>query len=563
MHFGRHRPDSDRSPSRRRSLRTFVLLALTFCAFPHQPVAQDRALRVGVYQNSPKIYFDAAGRGQGFFPALIKALASEQGWTVTYIPCLWVECLDMLEAGDIDVMPDVAKSPERQARFQFSNEAVLTSWSYLYVAGNTKIDDISDIDGRRVAVLEGSIQHENLLALIRAKAMSTTILPANSQHAVMEAVAERRADVGIVNRYFGIANERDFPLRRTEVIFSPSSTYFAFHDSVAHETIGNLDIAIGALKADPGSIYYALVDEWLRPPASATVPFWVYWLTGGLGAMLVGSLGINHYMRHRIAAGTAQLRAAVEEATDANRAKSAFLANMSHDLRTPLNSIIGFSDAMKAQLYGPLGDARYTEYVDNIHRSGQHLINLVNDILDLSKIEVGKYEVSEAWIDVQAELRDAQSRFLAGTHAPGIAGPRIELAAGAGRLYADRRAVIQIVDNLLSNAIKHAGEDAQITAGWEIRPDGRGDLYVSDTGKGIPADDLPRISEPFFQGTGSRAQQPLTARNFAGIGLGLSIVSQLAAIHDGALLVESAEGKGSTFTIRFPRHRIERQRKAS
>lgn len=563
MHIGRHRPDPDRPASRGWSLRAALLLALTFCACPHQLAAQDRAFRVGVYQNSPKIYFDAAGRGQGFFPALINAIASEQGWTVSYIPCLWVECLDMLEAGDIHIMPDVAKSPERQARFQFSNEAVLTSWSYLYVFEGTKVDDISDIDGRRVAVLEGSIQHRNLLALIRTKAMSTIILPTSSQHAVLQAVADRRADVGIVNRYFALANERGFPLKRTEVIFSPTSAYFAFHNGVAHEIIGNLDIAVAALKSDPGSLYYALVDEWLKPPAAAAVPSWVYWLIGGLGAMLAASLGINHYMRHRIAAGTAQLREAMEEATAANRAKSAFLANMSHDLRTPLNSIIGFSDAMKGQLFGPLGDTRYAEYVDNIHRSGQHLVNLVNDILDLSKIEVGKYEIAEAWIDVQAELRDAQSRFLAGKHAADAAGPRIGLAAGAGRLYADRRAVIQIVDNLLSNAIKHAGAGAQITAGWDIGPDGRGDLYVSDTGKGIPAGDLPRISEPFFQGTGSRAQQPLTARNFAGIGLGLSIVSQLAAIHDAALLVESTEGNGSTFTIRFPRHRIERQRKAS
>ena len=161
MHRGRHRPDPDRSASRGWRLRAVLLLALTFCASPHQLAAQDRAFRVGVYQNSPKIYFDAAGRGQGFFPALINAIASEQGWTVSYIPCLWVECLDMLEAGDIDIMPDVAKSPERQARFQFSNEAVLTSWSYLYVSDGTKVDDISDIEGRRVAVLEGSIQHRN------------------------------------------------------------------------------------------------------------------------------------------------------------------------------------------------------------------------------------------------------------------------------------------------------------------------------------------------------------------------------------------------------------------
>ena len=110
--------------------------------------------------------------------------------------------------------------------------------------------------------------------------------------------------------------------------------------------------------------------------------------------------------------------------------------------------------------------------------------------------------------------------------------------------------------------MKHAGENARITVGWAFGPQG-GDLYVADTGKGIPAEDLPRIAEPFFQVAGKRAQQPLTTRNFAGIGLGLSIVSQLASQHGAALLVESTVGRGSTFTIRFPHHRIERRRKAS
>jgi signal transduction histidine kinase len=468
----------------------------------------------------------------------------------------------MLEAGDIDIMPDVAKSPERLTRFQFGNEAVLTSWSYLYVPVGRNLDDISDIDGLRVAVLEGGIQHRNLLALIGTGRVSATVLPFSSMHAVLQAVEEGRADTGIVNRYFAIANERNYRLTRTEVIFSPSSVYFAFAHFVDPDVIARLDIAIAELKSAPGSVYYALVDEWLNLPTAAATPSWVYLLIAGLAAMLLASLGINHYMRHRIAAGTTQLREAMEEAMAANRAKSAFLANMSHDLRTPLNSIIGFSDAMRTQLFGPLGDARYVEYVDNIHRSGQHLVNMVNDILDLSKIEVGKFEMSETWIDVGAALHEAQSRIFGAARAASAPCPHIELAAEDAKLYADRRAVVQIVDNLLSNAMKHAGENARITVGWAFGPQG-GDLYVADTGKGIPAEDLPRIAEPFFQVAGKRAQQPLTTRNFAGIGLGLSIVSQLASQHGAALLVESTVGRGSTFTIRFPHHRIERRRKAS
>ena len=165
-------------------------------------------------------------------------------------------------------------------------------------------------------------------------------------------------------------------------------------------------------------------------------------------------------------------------------------------------------------------------------------------------------------MNIGAVLNEAQSRFLGAARATGAPDPRIALSAEGLLLYADRRAIVQIVDNLLSNALKHAGSAAQITAGWSAGPEGA-DLYVADTGKGIPPEDLPRIAEPFFQGAGNGTQKPLTARNFAGIGLGLSIVSQLAARHDAVLLVDSTLGKGSIFTIRFPRHRIERQRKAS
>jgi signal transduction histidine kinase len=339
------------------------------------------------------------------------------------------------------------------------------------------------------------------------------------------------------------------------VIFSPSAVYFAFSRTVSSNLIGKIDIDLSMLKADPTSVYYALADKWLKPRFAESAPAWVYWLVAGLGVMLAGSLAAASYMRYRIAEGTAQLRAAMEEATAANRSKSAFLANMSHDLRTPLNSILGFSEAMQRQLFGPLGDHRYVDYVGNIHRSGQHLIALVNDILDLSKIECGKYEIAETWVDVSGELAEAKTRIAAA----GDAGSRIQVTAGAGELFADRRAVIQIIDNLLSNAVKHAGDGAAITAGWIVGSDGTGDLFVADSGKGIPEAELPRIAEPFFQGSGDRAQKPLTARNAAGIGLGLSIVSQLARIHDAVLAIESTVGKGSTFTVRFPAQRLDRR----
>ena len=532
------------------------MLLLALLPVPRDLAAQSASFRVGLYQNSPKIFIDDAGNARGFFPELIDRLAAKNGWTISYVPCAWAECLDMLARGEIDIMPDVAKSPDRMDRFPFGYEAVLTTWSHLYVRLDGRLDDIAGLDGKRVAVLENSIQHRDLLAAMATHDFTPDIVTTNSFQGVLQAVADSAADVGIVNRFYGLAHEADFPVKRTDVIFSPSAVYFAFSSAVSSNLIGKIDVDLAMLKADATSPYYALVDKWLKPRHFESVPAWVYWLVAGLGAMLAGSLAAASYMRHRIAEGTAQLRAAMEEATAANRAKSAFLANMSHDLRTPLNSILGFSEAMQRQLFGPLGNHRYVEYVGNIHRSGQHLINLVNDILDLSKIECGKYEIAETWFDVAAELAEAKTRIAAAVEG---AGPRIHLTVDAGELFADRRAVIQIIDNLLSNAVKHAGDGATVTAGWIVGPDGTGSLYVADTGKGIPEAELPRIAEPFFQSSGDRAQKPLTARNADGIGLGLSIVSHLARIHEAVLAIESTVGKGSAFTVRFPAKRLDRR----
>jgi hypothetical protein len=560
LHIGNHRSDRSRLRSRgtrrRGILLSLAMLLLALLLLPREPAAQSASLRVGLYQNSPKIFIDDAGKARGFFPELIDRLAAKNGWTITYVPCAWADCLDMLAHGEIDIMPDVAKSSDRMDRFPFGYEAVLTTWSHLYVRPNARLDDITGIDGKRVAVLENSIQHRDLLAVMATANINPDIITTSSFQGVLQAVADSAADIGIVNRFYGLAHEADFPVKRTDVIFSPSAVYFAFASTVSSNLIGKIDIDLAMLKADATSPYYALIDKWLKPRLSESVPAWVYWLVAGLGVMLAGSLAAASYMRHRIAEGTAQLRAAMEEATAANRAKSAFLANMSHDLRTPLNSILGFSEAMQRQLFGPLGDHRYVEYVGNIHRSGQHLINLVNDILDLSKIECGKYEIAETWFDVAAELAEAKTRIAAAVQ---DAGPRIHLAAEAGELFADRRAVVQIIDNLLSNAVKHAGAGASITVGWAVGPGGAGDIFVADTGKGIPEAELPRIAEPFFQGSGDRAQKPLTARNADGIGLGLSIVSHLARIHSAVLTIESTVGKGSTFTVRFPAERLDRR----
>jgi two-component system cell cycle sensor histidine kinase PleC len=229
----------------------------------------------------------------------------------------------------------------------------------------------------------------------------------------------------------------------------------------------------------------------------------------------------------------------------ASAAKSQFLATMSHELRTPLNAIIGLSEMMASEIMGPIANARYAEYVGDIHRAGRHLLELVTDVLDTSRIEAGGYRL------VLAPLQAAE--VIGETHrivAPLAAGRGVRLeravAAGLPPIRGDRRAIKQILINVVSNAVKYTPSGGSIAIRAEAEPAAIA-IAIADTGTGIRPEDLPRVTEPFF-----RAGDVYTSNAAGGAGLGLSIASGLVEAHGGSLAIASKFGEGTTVTLRFP-----------
>ncbi|MGZ3400495.1 MAG: PAS domain-containing sensor histidine kinase, partial [Caulobacteraceae bacterium] len=232
-------------------------------------------------------------------------------------------------------------------------------------------------------------------------------------------------------------------------------------------------------------------------------------------------------------------------AESANKAKSEFLANMSHELRTPLNAINGFSEVMMAELFGPLGDKRYSEYVRDIHSSGEHLLSVINDILDMSKIEAGKMTMRFEMLDLNDVVADAVRLVRGRADDQGL-----RLSAemeGLPEIEADFRALKQVLLNLLSNAIKFTPRGGAVRVwGKATRgPDGvdRVQVNVQDTGIGISREDLDRLASPFEQveSQHSKTQQ--------GTGLGLALSKALIALHGGTLDIQSEPGKGTTVSF--------------
>ena len=237
-----------------------------------------------------------------------------------------------------------------------------------------------------------------------------------------------------------------------------------------------------------------------------------------------------------------ELATARAEAEANSAGKTQFLASMSHELRTPLNAVIGFSDIMRQQLFGPMPD-KYAEYSQLIWESGQHVLDMINDVLDMSKIEARKYDLALEEFDIREPVSAALRLMRGQAHEKRI-DIKSRLTSGPLEITADQRAVKQIALNLLSNAIKFTPNGGVVTL--DLRQDGEAaELLITDTGIGIAPDDLGRLGQPYEQ-AGASDQKAM------GTGLGLSIVKAMAALHRGTMTLASTLGEGTTVTVRLP-----------
>lgn len=245
----------------------------------------------------------------------------------------------------------------------------------------------------------------------------------------------------------------------------------------------------------------------------------------------------------RLEAELESLREARDEAVQANRAKSEFLASVSHELRTPLNAIIGFSDVMKQRLFGPM-PARYAEYADLIHESGRHLLELIGDVLDMSKIEADRYELSLEPFDARGVIETAVKLIRLRAEDRGLA-----LVCDVGEepidVLADRKALNQILLNLLSNAVKFTPPGGAVAVMARANA-GELTLAVGDSGVGIAPEELELLGQRYAQTSSGKHSSE------RGTGLGLSLVQALAALHGGRVTIESRPGEGTTVTLHLP-----------
>jgi hypothetical protein len=523
-------------------------------------LSASEQLRVGIYENAPKVFTDKQGNASGIFVEILELIAEQEDWELEYVQGTWPEGLSRLEAGEIDLMVDVAYSSERQSRFSFHSIPVIPSWYQVFAREDSGIETLLDLQDKTIVVLEQSVQEAAFTNIVEGFGLFYTLISLKDYEDMFEMVANGRADAAVANNYFGQMHAPLYDLVNTGIVFEPSDLFFAAPEDSQPEILEAIDRHLKSYKSNATSPYYQILKNWSTAEQRFVIPSWVFLVLGILALGIAFSWAwsitlrkkvakrtsqlseLNELMEQKVIERTAELEQAMEQAKSADHLKSAFLASMSHELRTPLNSIIGFTGILIQEMAGPL-NSEQKKQLTMVQKSSKHLLSLINDVLDISKIEAGQLELAEEPCSIEQAVGNALSAISPLAVQKGLAIIR-DIPEAERLITGDQRRMEQVVLNLLQNAVKFT-ESGEI----RVRLRHAGDRYilqVEDTGIGIEPGDQLKLFRPFQQlDTG-------TARRYEGTGLGLSISKRIIQLAGGSIAVESTPGKGSTFTVTIP-----------
>lgn len=568
------------------SALAFTLLFACACFLFHSSFTQasTRPVRVGVYDNAPKVFVDSRSRPAGFFIELIEEAARLEGWQLEFVVCEWSDCLKKLETGSIDLMPDVAASEERLKRFDFNTIPVAQSWSTLLYHPRLPVLALNDLANKRIALLQGAVQEDPLARMMASLNLGYQVVHVDSLAKGFAMVQQGRAEAVVSNNFFAGRNAPIYGLRLSPVVFNPASLQFAVAKGRHADLLARIDQHLAQWRLDPDSVYYRALNRAMAAPqveilgvAWKTVIAWgaslLFLLLGGAALAIFSNRQLEQIIskrtaelqaaierherteaeleRHRnhleqiVASRTLELEEAKKAAEAANLAKSGFLASMSHELRTPLNAILGFSQLMARDVSIPPAQR---EQIEIINRSGEHLLAMINDVLDLSKIESGKMTLTSEILNLHqvcAEVADLM-RLRASER-----GLQLDFILDDGvpvHIRSDATKLRQVLLNLLGNAVKFTKEGS---VALQVRMPEEGQLLIEvrDTGPGVSQDLQQAIFEPFIQADNKG--------NSGGTGLGLAISRRIVEMMGGRIGLRPRDGQGSCFWLELPAEKME------
>lgn len=507
--------------------------------------AEPTPVRVGIYSNPPKVALNNGATPSGIYAEVIRYAGQRENWQIQYVEGTFQENLSRLERGELDIMVDVARTPDRERRFDFSSEPVLHSWNEVYAKKGLGIRYMSQLQGRRVGVLSGSVQEQLFSQAAAAWGVSPVLVPFDTFEAAFGAVERAQLDAVVANPFFG--QRRSGNLAQTAIVFGSYALHFAAPKGHGAHLLAVLDRHVASLKADPSSVYSREFEALVRDQRPVTVPDWVYQGAAGGGLtgiiLLAWALSARKAAKRLTAAESEQRQLAAErmhllreahtreqELHHANEDLQIVSYSLSHDLGAPLSAFNGFVTAVKDSAGDSL-NAREMRMLDRSLEAARRMHAMIHDLGAMLRVAGQPLDLHEC------DLTALASEVVEGLRAHQIGQPEIVIAANL-RARADPQMMRVALDNLLGNAWKFSSSMKQPVIEIGQLADGI-TYYVRDNGAGFPMEYASRLFRPFSRLHG--------VDEFPGSGIGLSIVKRIIARHRGRIWAESDIDRGATF----------------
>ncbi len=280
-----------------------IFFAILVVSIPGLLLASNKTVKVGIYQNKPKVFIDSAGKPQGVFIDILNDIAAKEGWQLDYVPSTWEKNLEKLEKAEIDLLLDIAESEGRAGLFDFNKEIIFSNWAIVYVQKHSKIQSILDLKGKKIAALKGDISYEDFSRNMENLGIYATFEEVDQFSEVFELITQEKVDAGIISRLYGLQHEDEYNAARSTIICCPRNLYFAVPKDKNQDLIEKIDQNIYQLKRDDQSIYYASLIKWIEGISPWKFPAWLVWLLvlagGTLTAFAAGLVALKRQVNVR------------------------------------------------------------------------------------------------------------------------------------------------------------------------------------------------------------------------------------------------------------------------
>ena len=547
-----------------------IFFTILVVSTPGLLLASNKTIKVGIYQNKPKVFINPAGEPQGFFIDILNYIASEEDWQLEYVASTWEKNLEKLEKEEIDLLLDIAESEGRAEIFDFNKEIIFSNWSIVYGQKHSKLQSILDLKGKKIAVMKGDISYEDFSRNIENLGIYAAFEEVDKFSDVFELTSQEKVDAGIISRLYGLQHEDRYNVVRSTIICCPRNLYFAVPKNKNQDLIKKIDRHLYQLKRDDQSIYYSSLMKWIEGFSPWKFPAWLVWLLVLAGGTLVAFAAGIVVLKKQVSVRTLELNKRNEELlseiTERKRAEDekeklqaqliqsqkmeaigTLAGGIAHDFNNSIQAISSYVQLMKLK---ETRDPQDSDYLNNILNSLRNANNLTKQLLTVSrkiKTKLRPTNLNDEILQVQMLLERTIAKMIE---------IDFDLAKDLKIIHADSGQIEQILLNLALNAShampgegKISIETRNIVLDKDVRTTNRGAdrgeyvlLKITDTGHGIEKEVQHRMFEPFFT----------TKEPGKGTGLGLSMVYSIVKNHHGHIECDSAPGAGTRFNIYFP-----------